>query len=154
MARVKEISFFKSDELVPASIGIIFDTSGSMVDKIDGVQDAVKHFIDTTKQSDEIFLIRFSNDVRLVCDFTDQKPRLRKAIDSLEANCSTALYDAIYEGLQKVRQGKNKKKAILLITEMGMTPQAKPATGKPWRWLKVRGSHLLSRHWTRRARLI
>src|SRR5690348_10080936 len=62
----QEISFFKSDELVPVSIGIIFDTSGSMVDKIDGVQDAVKHFIDTTKPSDEIFLIKFSNDAKLV----------------------------------------------------------------------------------------
>jgi len=113
----QDLSFFSCDERTPVSIGIIFDTSGSMVDKLDGVQDAVKHFVETTKPSDEIFLIRFSSDVKLVCDFTDQKARLRKCIDNLEANGSTALYDAIFEGLQKVRRGRNKKKALLVITD-------------------------------------
>ena len=113
----QEISFFTSDESIPISIGLIFDTSGSMIDKLDGVQDAVKHFIETTKPADEIFIIRFSNDVEVVSDFTDQKQRLRKTIDNLEANGSTALYDALFEGLQKVKQGKHKKKAIVLITD-------------------------------------
>jgi Ca-activated chloride channel family protein len=113
----QDIAFFSSDEKIPVSIGIIFDTSGSMVDKLDGVQDAVKHFIETTKPSDEIFIIRFSNDAKLVCDFTNQKAQLYRTIDNLEANGSTALYDAIYEGLQKVKQGKHKKKALLLITD-------------------------------------
>ncbi|MBI3652701.1 MAG: VWA domain-containing protein [Acidobacteria bacterium] len=113
----QELSFFTNDEQIPVSIGIVFDTSGSMVDKMDGVQDAVKHFIETTKKSDEIFLLRFSREVSLVCDFTDQKPKLYKAVESLEANGNTALYDAVYEGLQKVAQGKHKKKAILLITD-------------------------------------
>ncbi len=113
----QELSFFANDEQIPVSIGIIFDTSGSMVDKMDGVQDAVKHFIETTKKSDEIFLMRFSRDVSLVSDFTDQKTKLYKAVESLEANGSTALYDAVYEGLQKVAQGKHKKKAVLLITD-------------------------------------
>ncbi len=113
----QEIAFFSSDERVPVSIGIVFDTSGSMVDKLDGVQDAVKHFIETTKPADEIFLIRFSSDVELVVDFTDQKARLLKAVERLEANGSTALYDALYEGLQRVVRGKHRKKAILLITD-------------------------------------
>lgn len=113
----QEVSFFSPDERVPVSLGILFDTSGSMVDKLDGVQDAVKHFIDTTKPEDEIFILRFSSFVGLVADFTNQKPRLRKTIDRLEAHGSTALYDALYEGLQKVKQGKHKKKALLLITD-------------------------------------
>ena len=113
----QDISFFKSDETTPVSIGILFDTSGSMVDKLDDVQDAVKHFIETTKPTDEIFIIRFSNSAELVCDFTDQRTRLKKTIDGLEANGSTALYDSIYEGIQKVRQGKHKKRALLLVTD-------------------------------------
>ena len=113
----QEVSFFSPDERIPVSIGVIFDTSGSMVDKLDDVQDAVKHFIETTKPADEIFIIRFSSGVEVVSDFTDQKPRLRRTIDNLEANGSTALYDALHEGLQKVRQGKHKKKALLLVTD-------------------------------------
>ena len=55
--------------------------------------------------------------MNLVSDITDQKPMLYRAVESLEANGSTALYDAVYEGLQKVARGKHKKKAILLITD-------------------------------------
>ncbi|MEW5976319.1 MAG: VWA domain-containing protein [Acidobacteriota bacterium] len=113
----QEISFFSSDEQTPVSIGILFDTSGSMIDKLDGVQDAVKHFIDKTRPGDEIFLIRFGSHVKLVCDFTDDRKRLYKKIESLEARGSTALYDALNEGLEKVKEGKHRKKAILLITD-------------------------------------
>ena len=45
----QELAFFANDEQIPVSIGIIADTSGSMVDKMDGVQDAVKYLIETTK---------------------------------------------------------------------------------------------------------
>jgi len=113
----QQISFFSTDEQIPISIGILFDTSGSMIDKLDGVQDAVKHFIDKTHPGDEIFLIRFSNHVKLVCNFTDDRKRLYKKIDSLEARGSTALYDALDEGLEKVQEGRHRKKAILLITD-------------------------------------
>ncbi len=113
----QEISFFSSDEQTPVSIGILFDTSGSMIDKLDGVQDAVKHFIDKTHPGDEIFLTRFGSHVKLVCDFTDDRKRLYKKIQSLEARGSTALYDALNEGLEKVKEGKHRKKAILLITD-------------------------------------
>jgi len=43
------IAVFESQE-VPVSIGIVFDTSGSREDKIDDVQDAVKHFAKTVNQ--------------------------------------------------------------------------------------------------------
>ena len=112
----QELSFF-SDERVPMSIGILFDTSGSMADKLDGVEDAVNHFIDIVKPGDEIFLIRFSSHVDLVSDFTDQPRQLQRAVRRFEAVGSTALYDALEEGLQKITEGKNKKKAILLITD-------------------------------------
>jgi len=61
---LQDISVFHNDDRVPVSVGILFDTSGSIVDKIDEVQDAVIHFIDTTTGrrhfSDEIQLQRFA----------------------------------------------------------------------------------------------
>jgi len=117
--RPQEIAFFSSDETIPVSIGILFDTSGSMVDKMDVVEDAVEHFIDTTRPSDEIFLMRFNDRVRLVSDFTARRIDLDllRAVNDLEAGGSTALYEALYEGLLKVQQGQHKKKAIVLITD-------------------------------------
>ncbi len=115
--RRQEIAFFSSDETIPVSIGILFDTSGSMVDKMDGVEDAVQHFIDTTRPSDEIFVMRFNDRVRLVSDFTSRRKDLLRAVNRLEARRSTALYEALYEGLLKVQEGQHKKKAIVLITD-------------------------------------
>lgn len=113
----QQISVFHDDERVPVSVGILFDTSGSMVDKIDDVQDAVEHFVRTTNPEDDIFLIEFNRRTRLVEDFTGDRERLRRAIGSLRPGGATALYDAVAEGLQHLQAGKHKKKALLLITD-------------------------------------
>jgi len=113
----QEIAFFHDDEHIPVSIGILFDTSGSMVDKIEGVQDAVVHFANTTNPGDDIFLIRFSTNVSLVQDFTNDRVQLLRAIGELRPQGSTALYDAIVEGLDHLRAGKHKKKALLVVTD-------------------------------------
>jgi len=113
----QDIAVFHDDERVPVSIGIIFDTSGSMVDKIEGVQDAAIHFANTTNPEDDIFLIRFSSNVSLVQDFTNDRGQLKRAIGGLHAQGSTLLYDAILEGLEHLQAGQHKKKALLVITD-------------------------------------
>jgi len=102
---------------VPISLGILFDTSGSMVDKIDGVRDAVEHFVKSVSPGDEIFLVRFSEDAEMVQDFTDDRRRILRAVENLEPQGSTALYDAVVSGLQRVAQGKHRKRALLLLTD-------------------------------------
>ena len=112
----QETAMFEAQE-VPISLGIVFDTSGSMVDKIDDVADAVLHFTRTVNQQDEIFVIRFSGDVDLVSDFTSDRKAIEKAVRRLRARGSTRLYDAIAEAISQVRQGRYAKKALLLITD-------------------------------------
>jgi VWFA-related protein len=114
---LQNIAVFHNDETVPISIGILFDTSGSMVDKIDDVQDAVVHFAQTTNPEDDIFLIRFSSSVFLVLDSTSDRQKIKRAVRSLEPGGATALYDAIAEGLERLQSGKQKKKALLLVTD-------------------------------------
>lgn len=113
----QEIAVFNNDEKVPVSLGIAFDTSGSMIDKIEGVQDAVVHFIDTTNPNDDIFVLRFSSHVTLVQDFTDDRRRLKRAVARLEPGGSTALYDAVIRGLEHLQGGRHRKKALLLVTD-------------------------------------
>lgn len=113
----QDMSVFHNDDRVPVSVGILFDTSGSMVDKMDEVQDAVNHFIETTNPEDDIFLLQFNTYTTLVQDFTDDRQKLRTAVGRLQPGGSTALYEAIVEGLQHLQAGKHKKKALLLITD-------------------------------------
>lgn len=113
----QEIAYFNTGDKVPISLGILFDTSGSMVDKIDDVRDAVEHFVKSVAPGDEIFLIRFSSDAELVQDFTDDHRRILRAIDRLNPRGSTALYDAILLGLQRVAEGKHNRRALMLVTD-------------------------------------
>ncbi len=113
----QELAYFNTGDRVPVSLGIIFDTSGSMIDKIEGVEDAVKHFVKSVAPGDEIFLIRFSDEAELVQDFTDDRRRILRSIENLEPRGSTALYDAMLLGLQRVSGGKHRKRALLLVTD-------------------------------------
>lgn len=113
---LQEVAVFESKE-VPISLGIIFDTSGSMVDKMDDVQDAVLHFAKTVNPQDEIFVIRFSSEVDLVVDFTSDRSRLERVVRRLRGHGSTQLYDAIVEGLEVVKEGRYQKKALLVVTD-------------------------------------
>lgn len=114
---LQKIAVFNNDELVPVSLGILFDTSGSMIDKIDGVRDAVTHFIETTNLEDDIFLLQFSSRIRVVQNFTDDRRLLKRSIRSLRPAGSTALYDAVVQGLAHLQNGRHQKKALLLITD-------------------------------------
>lgn len=113
----QEIAVFSNAEDIPVSLGIVFDTSGSMSDKIDEVGDAVIHLISLVNPEDEIFVMRFSTDVSLVQNFTSDRRRLQRAVKDLQARGSTALYDAVVEGLQVTRNGKHQRKALLVITD-------------------------------------
>jgi Ca-activated chloride channel family protein len=112
----QEIEVFQS-ERVPVSLGVVFDTSGSMVDKIEEVEDAVIHFIETTNPEDEIFLVEFNFHASLVEDLTGDRQRLRRAVRRLGARGGTALYEAVVMGLQHLQRGRHKKKALLVITD-------------------------------------
>lgn len=114
---LQKLDYFNTGDRIPMSLGIIFDTSGSMEDKIDGVQDAVEHFVKSVAPGDEIFLVRFSDDADLIQDFNDEKKRILRSIQDLIPRGSTALYDAVLLGLQKIADGRYRKRALLLLTD-------------------------------------
>lgn len=111
------ISSFHEDSETPVSVGVLFDVSQSMSDKIARVRQAVDNFCDTINPRDEVFLIRFNSSVKLMRDYTDDRKKLKKAVGGLNPKGETALYDAIIEGLQHLRSSKYDKKALLVITD-------------------------------------
>ena len=78
---------------------------------------AAVRFLETGTPEDEYFLIEFSNRAELAEDFTTDISRLRDQLSLKSAAGATALYDAVYLGLSKVKAGTNPKKALLLITD-------------------------------------
>jgi Ca-activated chloride channel family protein len=112
----QKIQYFSS-EAAPLSLGIVFDISHSMENKLELARAAAVRFLETGTPEDEYFLIEFSNRAEVAEDFTTDISRLRDLLSFRSAEGATALYDAVYLGLSKVKNGSNPKKALLLITD-------------------------------------
>jgi Ca-activated chloride channel family protein len=113
----QEITFF-SDEDAPVSLGVIFDVSGSMgKDKIIKAREALKHFIETSHDGDEYFLIGFNQRSQVLLDRTRDSNALLTKLTYVQTKGQTALYDACYLGVEKVTRGTHPKRALLIISD-------------------------------------
>jgi Ca-activated chloride channel family protein len=112
----QKLEYFNAED-VPISIGIIFDVSGSMKDKIGTAREAAATFLKTGNPDDEYFLVTFANRPEVVADFTTDVTKLQSKLLVTPAKGMTAMYDSVYVGLEKLKEGSNPKKALLLITD-------------------------------------
>jgi Ca-activated chloride channel family protein len=112
----QQIEYF-STENTPLSVGIIFDLSGSMTDKVPAARAAANAFLRMSDVEDEFFLITFANSPTLAQDFTTDPSAILSRLLFKQAKGSTSLYDALYLGLEKVTHGSNSRRALLLITD-------------------------------------
>jgi Ca-activated chloride channel family protein len=112
----QELQYFSAED-VALSLGIVFDVSGSMKDKLSIARDAAVTFLKTGSPEDEYFLAEFSAKPSIAQDFTTDISRLQNQLIFTPAKGMTALYDAVYLALEKVDEGSNPKKALLMITD-------------------------------------
>lgn len=112
----QEIRYFSSTE-VPLSLAVIFDVSSSMAEKLPVSRDAVAAVLKMGNPQDEYALIEFNSRPRIMQDFAPASSRLESELASTSAAGSTALYDAVYLGIEKLRHGHNPRKALLLVTD-------------------------------------
>ncbi|MGB8062196.1 MAG: VWA domain-containing protein [Candidatus Sulfotelmatobacter sp.] len=114
----QEIRTFSSED-APVSLGVIFDSSGSMTSKMDRAKDAVIEFFKTANPQDEFFMITFNDEPEEVTDFTNSVDEIQNKLVFAVPRRRTALLDAIYMGISKMRQAKYPKKALLIISDGG-----------------------------------
>jgi len=114
----QEIVSFSSED-VPISIGLVFDMSGSMSDKVDKARQAAVQFLKTANPRDEFFLVSFNDRAELTSHFTSSIEELQSRMMYTVAKGRTALLDAIYLGLNQMRGARNGKRALLIISDGG-----------------------------------
>jgi Ca-activated chloride channel homolog len=114
----EEVRNFSSED-APVSLGIVFDMSGSMSSKIERAREAVGEFFKTANPQDEFFLIAFADKPEEVSDFTQSVDDLQGKLIYTIPKGRTALLDAIYLGISKMREAKYPKKALLIISDGG-----------------------------------
>src|SRR5215469_15950354 len=114
----QEVRHFSSED-APISLGVIFDMSGSMTEKITKAREAVVEFFKTANPQDEFFMITFNDRPELVSDFTTSVEDVQGKLVFTVPRGKTALLDAIYMGLSKMKDAHNSKKALLIISDGG-----------------------------------
>jgi Ca-activated chloride channel family protein len=111
--RIVEFRF----ENAPVSIGIVIDMSGSMRNKMPQAREALASFLNNLEAQDEASLITFADKPSRRIGFTDDGAAIQNALLFEPASGSTALFDAIYLGLQQMRKGVNARKVLLVISD-------------------------------------
>jgi Ca-activated chloride channel family protein len=114
----QELRNFSSED-APISLGVIFDMSGSMSSKIERAREAVIQFFRTANPQDEFFLITFADRPEEISDFTQSIDDLQGKLVFTIPKGRTALLDAIYLGVSKMREAKYPKKSLLIISDGG-----------------------------------
>jgi Ca-activated chloride channel family protein len=108
-----------SAEDVPVSIGVIFDFSGSMANKVANARDAAVQFFKTANPQDEFFLVSFNERAELTSPFTNSVEDLQSRLMLTAPKGRTALLDAIYLGLSQMRSAHKAKRALLILSDGG-----------------------------------
>jgi len=114
----QQIQHFSSED-APVSLGAIFDVSGSMANKIERAREAVVEFFKTANPEDEFFMIAFADRPEQVSDFTRSVEDIEGRLLYTVPKGRTAMLDAIYLGLSKMRQARYGRKALLIISDGG-----------------------------------
>jgi Ca-activated chloride channel family protein len=114
----QQIKSFSSED-APVSIGIIMDLSGSMTNKVVRARESIIEFLRTSNPQDEFFIIGFNDRPELIEDFTSSVDDIEARLQTVRAGRRTALLDAIYYGVNKMKQARYERKAILIVSDGG-----------------------------------
>jgi VWFA-related protein len=134
------LKYFNAETNQPLTLGLLMDTSGSMIDVIPAEKEVLGAFLDQVlKPKDLAFYITFDVDVELLEDFTSSPQRIRRAMERARVNAppppragvpgigqgplpnvpspGTTLYDAIYLASNDKLSHEVGRKAIVIMSD-------------------------------------
>lgn len=112
----QDISWFSTED-TPISLGIIFDASRSMEDKIDQSRAAVSSLNRSLVAGDEYFLMEFSDRPRLLTPFTKDFSSIERRLIDIQSQNWTALLDAVYLSMRQMGHARNTRKVLLILSD-------------------------------------
>jgi VWFA-related protein len=115
---LQNITTFAMDD-EPIAAGLVFDTSGSMGEKLKRSRMAAAEFFRIADPDDEFFLVEFDSQPRLVVPLTKDTGTIQEQLTFSKSKGSTALLDAIYMALHEMHKSKKNKRTLLVISDGG-----------------------------------
>jgi Ca-activated chloride channel family protein len=118
----QNITFFSKTQQ-PIALAVLLDTSASMDKRLETAQEAAIGFAKRIRPDDVMEVVDFDSQVRILQDFTNDVPKLEKAIRSTTVNGSTSLYNALYVSLKALKNVKAtsadeiRRQAIVVLSD-------------------------------------
>ena len=120
--RLQEINLFHAED-IPASVGLVIDSSGSMLHKRQEVTRAALAFANASNSGDEMFVVTFNEKVYLglpsSIPFTNDLGQIRSALLRTAPAGLTALYDALALAIEHLNSGTKERKALVVLSDGG-----------------------------------
>lgn len=114
----QQITDFSAED-APISIGLVFDTSGSMGPKLQKSRQAAAEFFKTANPADEFFLVQFNDRPGLSVPFTTDTDKIQSTLTFTQSKGRTALLDSVYLAMHEMKRARNPRKAVLIISDGG-----------------------------------
>jgi Ca-activated chloride channel family protein len=110
------ISFHHVD--IPVAMGIVIDNSGSMKEKRNKVNQAALNLVRSSNPQDEVCIVNFNDEYYLDQDFTNNLLLLKEALEKINPQGGTSLYDAVVASAEHLRKNARlEKKVLFLVTD-------------------------------------
>jgi VWFA-related protein len=114
----QSITHFAMDD-EPVAVGLVFDISGSMAQKLQKSRMAAAAFFKTANTDDEFFLVEFNDQPKLEVPLTRDVEDIQNHLTFAQSKGRTALLDAILMAMHELKKSKKNRKALLIISDGG-----------------------------------
>ena len=112
----QNVAFFSSVDK-PFSLVLMIDTSASTRFRIEDIQDAAITFVNQLRPDDQVMVLSFDDEVKVLTEFTTDRYRLRDAIRRTRTGKGTRLYDAVDLVINQRLAQISGRKAVILFTD-------------------------------------
>ena len=112
----QEIKSFSQEE-GPVSLGLLFDSSGSMKNRIAASVESLRLLFQTQTPGDEYFVVQFADEARLLGRFTSDPEEIHRRLGFVQARGWTALLDAIAMSAHQMRGATNRSRVLLILSD-------------------------------------
>jgi len=115
--QLQDIQIFEKLDKVDSSLGVLMDTSGSMVDILPYMKRGVRDFRRVLPRNDELFVASFGTSVKLLHNSSQSQKHLEETLSPLKAWGTSTLYDGLLYGIERVEKSDRPRKALIVFTD-------------------------------------
>ncbi len=112
----QEVALF-SNEHQPFTVALVLDMSYSTTFKITEIQSAAIAFIEQLRPQDKVMVVSFDSDVHFLCEATNDRKEIYRAIKSTKISTGTSLYEAVDSVINSRFRQIDGRKAVILFTD-------------------------------------